>query len=142
MVDALTECWRVLEPGGILVDLRPVHSNPALEILVGEAAYVSGRIQDADGEPDDIAAHEAMAEVVRRGCFALEKQETFEYGDYWESLEGMLAYAADRWRDFVFIPPAVIQSARRTIDGQISPYRIRIRRTMHIAVYCKREPIE
>ena len=82
----------MLEPDGILVDLRPIHSNPALEILVGEEQYMPGHLLDEDGEPDDIASHEAVAEVVRRGYFALEKKENFKYADYWESLDEMLDY--------------------------------------------------
>ena len=74
MVHALLECWRVLETDGILIDLRPFHSNPALEVITVEGIFVPGNVDDSGGAPDDIAADEAIAEMVRRGYFTLTMQ--------------------------------------------------------------------
>ncbi len=139
MVHALLESWRVLAPGGALVDLRPYHANPVLEVLIAGRTYAPGRVDDSGGQADDIAADRAIAEVVRRGCFTQRQKSTFHYADYWESLDGLLAYAEEKWRDFACIPPFVEQAARRCIASG-APYRIRVRRPLHLSVYQKQGP--
>lgn len=138
MVDALKECWRVLEQDGILIDLRPFYSNPPLEILVGQEHYIPGNIDDEGGVADDIAADEAMAEVVRQGCFALEARDSFRYGYYWDSLDGMLDFVDEYWQNDACVPPPVIAAARLCISVSGDSYQVRIGRLMHIAVYRKR----
>ena len=142
MVDALLECWRVLEPGGTLIDLRPFHSQPAIEIITTDGTFIPGRIDDSGGAPDDIAADEAMAEVVRRGLFTLSKRDSFEFATYWDTLDGLLEYAEERWRGDACIPPFVEASARRCVAGINEPYKIRRRREIHIAVYEKQVDYE
>ena len=140
MVHALQECWRVLEPEGLLIDLRPFHSNPELEVITADRIFVPGHVDDRGGAPDDIAADEAIAEVVRRGLFTLTKQDLFKYADYWDTLEGLLEHADERWRDFACIPPFVVEGARRCIASSGPHYQIRVRRKVHIAVYRKQAP--
>lgn len=120
---------------GLLVDLRPVHSNPALEILTAAGVTVAGHIDDAGGAPDDHAADRAIAAVVDRGCFTLTEQDAFEFANYWDTLAGVVQYADERWRDFATIPAPVVKRAQREIARARQPYRIRIRRRIHIAVY-------
>ena len=36
MVHALREAWRVLVPGGCLIDLRPLAKDPPLEVIVDD----------------------------------------------------------------------------------------------------------
>jgi len=140
MVHALLECWRVLEPDGILIDLRPFHSNPALEVITADGIFVPGNVDDSGGAPDDIAADEAIAEMVRRGYFTLTMQDSFKFADYWDTLDGLLEHADERWRDHACIPPFVAEAARRCVAEAGSQYQIRVSREMHIAVYQKRLP--
>jgi hypothetical protein len=141
MVHALLECWRVLETDGILIDLRPFHSNPALEVITADEVFVPGHIDDSGGAADDIAADEAMTEVVGRGQFTLIMQDSFKFADYWDTLEGLLEHADERWRDHACIPPFVVEAARRCVAVAGSQYQIRVSREMHIAVYRKQAPV-
>jgi hypothetical protein len=135
MVHALEECRRVLVPDGLLVDLRPIFSRPAIEVICGNTVYIPGRVDDEGAIADDMAAHEAMAEAVRRGYFSPVAENSFTYADYWDTLDELLAYAAERWADFACISPFVEQAARRCIAAAPGACRIRVRRTMHLAVY-------
>jgi hypothetical protein len=137
MVDALLESWRVLVADGIMIDLRPYHTKPALEIITAEDTFVPGYIDDSGGVADDIASDNAIAEVVRQGRFVRVLQDSFKFANYWDTLDGLLEYADDRWRGFACVPPFVVEAARLCIASAPSNYQVRIRRTMHIAVYKK-----
>jgi len=139
MVHALLESWRVLGVDGSLLDMRPVHSNPAIEVLGGDGRFVAGHAVDNAGGADDRAANYAVEELVRRGLFALQLQKRFKFASYWDSLEGLLGYAEEKWRETKQIPPDVLERARRRIEGIDGRYRICIRSTIHLAVYQKRE---
>ena len=135
MVHALLECWRVLEPEGVLIDLRPFHSKPALEIITADGIFVPGHVDDSGCVADDIASSEAIAAMVRQGYFALQKQDSFQFANYWDTLDGLLEHADEKWRDFACIPPSVVAGAWRCIAGANGRYRVRTYREMHIAVY-------
>ena len=138
MVHALLESWRVLALEGKLIDLRPVHSNPAVEVITAGSHFVPGHLDDEADAAEDMAADEAMVEVVRRGYFAPQMQDTFKFAVYWDTLEDLLEYADRKWRD-TMLPADVREQARRHIAGIDGRYRICIRDTMHIAVYRKQE---
>ena len=144
MVDALLESWRVLQPDGLMVDLRPYHSNPALEIMatggcLADDIFVPGHIDDSGGTPDDVASDEAIDEVVRQGYFIPMTQDSFKFANYWDTLDDLLAYADEKWRDFACIPPFVVEAARLCIASVGPHYRVRTRRNVHIAIYRKQK---
>ena len=97
MVHPLLECWRVLEADGLLIDLRPPHSDPALEVITADGTFVPGYVDHSEEEADDIAADEAIVEVLNRGYFILQTQDSFIFSTYWETLDGLLEYADERW---------------------------------------------
>ena len=140
MVHALLECWRVLGRDGNLIDLRPVHSNPPIEVIAGASRFVAGHLCDEVEAADDVAANEAVDEVVRRGYFAPQMRDTFEFASYGNTLEGLQAYADRKWRDTKQLMPEVVDNARRHIADMDGCYRICIRNTIHIAVYRKQIP--
>ena len=141
MVHALRECWRVTRAGATLVDLRPVHSNPVVEVLGAGEVAAPGRIVDEGGAADDAAANRALAEMVRRRYFSPRKQDFFHFNYYWETLEDLLAYADERWRDCAYVPSGVARRARRAVAAAGGERcRIRIRRKIRLAVYRRRPP--
>lgn len=73
MVHALEEAWRVLKPGGVLIDLRPamVHRNVGIIDARGfRKLGVMGERFD-----DDIVANRAVASVLRRGLFRRSRRD-------------------------------------------------------------------
>lgn len=138
MVHALLECWRALTPGGYLIDLRPYSANPAIELVreSGET-IVPGHINDESGIPLDLVADKAIAEVLRRGLFSLERETAFKFNYYWPALEGMVEYVTVRWADFAFIPTAVLDDARQIVADLNGRYRVRISNDMYGRTYQK-----
>lgn len=139
MVHALLECWRVLARDGRLIDVRPIHSNPAIEVVTGDGRIVVGRLIDEAERIDDEAANGAMAEVVRQGFFTPEIEDSFYSASYWETLDGLLAYADRKWSDTKVLAPEVVVQARRQVAGRDGDYRICVRNKIQIRVYNKRE---
>ena len=139
MVDALLEIWRVLGPEGNLIDLRPVHSNPPLELITNGSRHVLGHVIDEKGMLDDRASNDAMAEVVQRGYFVPQMQETFSFAVYWDTLDGMLAYSDKKWRNNKHLPPEILEQTRRHISNTDGRYRLCIPSTLHLAVYRRQE---
>lgn len=141
MVDALLECWRVLGREGILIDLRPLHGDRAIELLTAVTPFIPGCVADITGAADDAACALAVDKVTKRGYFAEQMQDTFEFAVYWDSLEGFSAYAEAKWVEKRRLEPKVVERVRQHIAGTARAYRIRIRYTMHLAVYRKLEPV-
>jgi hypothetical protein len=137
MVHALQECRRVLKGGGSLIDLRPFYSQPAIEIITTDGIYVPGHVDDTGGATADITADEAITEVIRSGLFTLRKRASFNISDFWDTLDGLLEHAEEKWGENACIPPFVVAAARRCTVEKEGPYKIRIGKEMHIAVYTK-----
>jgi len=137
MVHALLESWRILRQEGVLIDLRPLHSDRAIELLVDDGRFVPGMVKDMTGGADDVACAKAMDRVVGSGHFILQGQESFEFNVYWNNLAEFSAYAEEKWLAKRRLSPEVLELAERTIAETGSSYRIRIRYTMHLATYQK-----
>jgi hypothetical protein len=105
--------------------------------LAGEEQYIPGHIDDSGGAADDIAADVAMAEAVRQGYFTLDTRDSFYYGYYWDSLDGMLEYAEEHWENDACVPPAVIAAARLCVARVRDSYQVRVPRLMVLAIYRK-----
>lgn len=89
MVDALRECWRLLEPGGTLLDLRPIGATTPVERFGPDGA---SRIGELDGSPawrEDGAARRALDQVVADGLYCLAESVTFELNIYWHRPEDL-----------------------------------------------------
>ena len=139
MVHALLESWRVLQQEGILIDLRPLHDNRAVEIMTVDSRFVPGYVADLTGAADDAACLKAVDQVVHDGYFSLQRKEAFEYTVYWDNLEEFSAFAEEKWFAKRRLSPDVVERAQRHIAETGGSYRIRIRYRMHLAVYQKQE---
>lgn len=138
MVHALLECWRTLEVGGALIDLRPLVSKPAIEIITTKRIFQPGSINDEVGKPDDDAADSAVSEVVQQGYFSLETQRAFKFNLYFDNLEEMIIYINEKWSQFAYIPSLVLERSRQQVAGINGPYQIRIQEQMQLGMYKKR----
>ena len=141
MVHALEESWRVLAPGGQLVDIRPLTSNPPLEVIFNEEISIAGQVDDSVDTPSDIAANEAVKEVVNRGIFLKQQEERFEFAYYWDKLEDMEVYIEDQWSDWVNLPQEVSGKARRLTKDFDGNVRYRVQVDMLISRYKKQTEV-
>jgi hypothetical protein len=134
MVHALLETWRVLRPGGKLVDLRPFADRWPVEVVVDGKDALAGRYDDSDKAADDAAADAAVVEILGQGWFNKESAESFELAYYWNSAEGLKTFLEDNWTGVGTIPEEVFSRIDR-LENERS--EVRIRRSMHIASYWK-----
>lgn len=114
MVDALTEVHRTLIPGAPLLDVRPFLPFAPLELARAARITVLGRLEEAEFDPGDSAADEALAEVFRRGLFSLESTDSFWYANYWDSVAELREYLKD-WTDVARLPRRLAGEARRAL---------------------------
>ncbi len=76
MVHALRQAWRVLKADGILIDLRPGPVHRRVRIRGAGHSPVIGTMRERF--EDDYAADRAVAEVVRRGFFKIQRRVRFQ----------------------------------------------------------------
>jgi len=102
MVHALDEIRRVLVPGGILVDIRPLSDRWPIEVASTRGIKETGRVDDLL-EPlnADRASNEAMKEVESRGWFKREQEELFPFFYSWDTPSEMEEFVSDDWSDFI-----------------------------------------
>jgi hypothetical protein len=140
MVHALREIWRVLIPGGNLIDVRPRPTNWPLEVVAPGQILLAGRVDNAPFVPDDSAAEKSMEQTVHEGLFSIDHQATFDCASYWNALEDMLTYYEETENPSLTIPDAVLAAARAFTAASNQQSRVRIRAGMHLARYQKIGP--
>ena len=86
MVAALRECWRVLSPGGLLLDLRPIAGAFPVERITPDGVTRIGAIDGSRGLPEDLASDRALAIVVSERRFVHEQTMRFDLYSLWESV--------------------------------------------------------
>src|SRR3990172_4359403 len=126
MVHALSEVWRTLVPGGVLLDIRPYLPFRPLELVTAPEARVLGRLDQADFDQGDPAADEAVAEVMRRDLFMLQETGWFYYSSYWDSVVEMREYLRD-WDDVARLPRRLAGAARSALRQAGPAARLRLK---------------
>jgi hypothetical protein len=137
MVHALEECRRVLQPGGVLVDLRPYDGVWPLEVVAGTSSRRVGALDFSQDSPDDAAADAAIDEAVRVGWFQRERTARFKFGWYWDSLAALEKYIAERTVKIYWNPASTHEAAAAALATAKPGARLRIRRGMLIGRYLR-----
>ena len=102
MVHALEEIRRVLVPGGILIDIRPLADRWPVEVGSTGSFKQTGRVTDLPVQVDgDVAANQAMREAAARGWFEREQEALFPLLYSWDTPSEMEEFIAEDWADFV-----------------------------------------
>src|SRR5262245_52842783 len=137
MVHALQEIWRVLVPGGHLIDLRPRAANWPLEVVADSQGALAGRVDNAPFVPDDNAAEGAIQRAVGEGLFLRENQVAFDCASYWDTVDDMLAYQAELDRPSFTVPDDVLAKAREFTASDNQLVKVRVGLRMDLVKYRK-----
>ena len=129
MVHALEEVWRTLTPGGIVLDVRPYLPFGPLELVDQGGVEVLGRLDEAEFDPGDPAADDALAEVMRRGLYSLTQTGSFHYASYWDSVGDMRDYLRD-WCDVARLPRRLAGEAHKALRRSRPSGRLRLQTYM------------
>lgn len=139
MVHALKEIHRVLEPGGILIDLRPVEENWHIEVYSSGGVQIAGRLSDMPiGVADDKAAFKAMTEAESLGWFSKQKDGNFGFFYYWDTPSEMKEYIDEEWEDFEKMDEELYRKTSSLWASANADARVRVRIKMWIASWIKR----
>ena len=93
MVDALQEVCRVVVPGGIVVDLRPISARYRLEVVTDTVATAVAEIEAYEARDDDNAADAAVEHAVSQGWLLQGGGVQFDFEFYWDTVVEMRAFA-------------------------------------------------
>jgi hypothetical protein len=129
MVDALRRAHRYLAPGGSLIDLHPSAMPPAVEIGLADV----GGVDSPDASRRHAAADAALAAVAADGLFAVQREISFDFYTYGDSIEELRDYVADEWRDSR-IAADVVARARAALECAPGG-TVRLRERVHAARY-------
>ena len=91
MVHALENIHRLLGPGGRLIDIHPFAEAPTIEIHQGERMTFS-EPAPAYALEDIERAEKALANVIGRGLFIVERADMFDFRTYAASVAELVAY--------------------------------------------------
>jgi hypothetical protein len=91
MVHALEEIHRLLNPGGLLVDIHPVPELTLIRVYDHGEILLEERLVDTDDE-DVFRAERALSEVADRGLFVVDKSDEFDFQTYASSVGELRAY--------------------------------------------------
>src|SRR6202521_131089 len=93
MVDALREACRVVVPGGIVVDLRPMSARYRLEVVTDAVATAVAEIEAYEAQDDDNAADAAVRHAVSQGWLLPGGGIQFDFEFYWDTVVEMKQFA-------------------------------------------------
>jgi len=116
MVHALTEVWRALVPGAVLLDIRPYLPFGPLELVEREHIRFLGRLEEVQFDSDGASADQAISEVLRQGLFALDRADSFYYSGYWNSVRDLREYLRE-WEDYARLPRHLAGEARKGLKA-------------------------
>jgi hypothetical protein len=139
MVHALREAWRVLKPGGILIDLRPISVDVPLLILTNAGWKPAGCPSQRPDRVHDLAANRAIRNVIREGRFSKVKQVYFVTNYYWNNMEELQADVDESWKDDIIVTEEIWQEAHRLFKLGRNQRRILFPIHRKLTTYLKEE---
>ena len=135
MVDALQEACRVVVPGGMVVDLRPMSARYRLEVVTASVAAAVAEIEAYEAQDDDNAADAAVEQVVSSGWLLPGGTVQFDFEFYWDTVADMKAFAeTSRRMRRARLDYAAVEGQRRAAEPAA---RFRCHRPMLLNVYRK-----
>ena len=140
MVHALDEIKRVLVPGGVLIDLRPLADHWRVEVVSLREVKRTGHVTDLPEQTNgDVASHEAMQAVEKHGWFQREQEELFPFIYAWDTPSEMEEFVGDDWKDFIELDEDTKRATRSAWAVADADSQVRIRMNVLIARWKKME---
>ena len=134
MVHALGEIYRVLAPGGVLIDLRPIADRWSNEVFSARETRETGHVTDLPlGLEDDNAANEAMRNAESKGWFTRENETFFPLHYVWDTASDMEKWVDEEWTNFIGLGDEARRATRSAWALGDADTQVRIRVKMLIA---------
>ena len=134
MVHALGEIYRVLAPGGVLIDLRPIADRWSIEVFSARETRETGHVTDLPlGLEDDNAANQAMRNAESSGWFTRENETFFPLHYVWDSASDMEKWIDEEWTNFIGLGDEARLATRSAWALGDADAQVRVRAKMLIA---------
>ena len=117
MVHALEQVHFLLKPDGVLIDIHPIGEPPPIEVRIGEEIHTVGWVREADDYCEYVAATNALETAVSRNLYTWQKQGTFTYTVYTDTILDLCNHLAETWTDAIVDEDVI----RRTQDLMQTP---------------------
>jgi len=104
MVHALEEIHRLLRLDGVLIDIHPYPQPPIIQVLKEKEVVFAQPKRDIEDENEDVLkADLALAEIVDRRIFEVERYEDFDFFSYAPSVPELRDFW-DRYNEYESTP--------------------------------------
>ena len=128
MVHALEIIHQLLQPNGVLIDLRPKGIPAEFWGHKGSQSQLLGHIQETDDFIEYRQAAWVMEQAIDKKWFHLQSSGEYEFIIHADSFEGLKSYLKIEWTDAVI--PAQIES-----NGvKMKAGRITLRDFIHLGI--------
>jgi hypothetical protein len=128
MVHALEIIRDLLQPNGVLIDLRPKGIPAELSLQKAGSSVLIGRIEETDDFVEYRQAAWAMEQAIDKGWFRLRSSAEYDFTIHAGSLEELKDYLAREWTD------AVIRPELETKAKAVEIERVTLRDFIHLGV--------
>lgn len=133
MVHALGEIHRVLQPGGILVDLRPIADHWPIEVFSNTGNEVVCRLVDLPNAlAADAACEVALHKAIVNGWFISEKVTNFDFLYVWDTPDELKTYLDEEWDEETELPTMDYERLKKSFKGCTGKARVGIRLNMQL----------
>ena len=139
MASAVAEAWRVLRPGGLLVDIHPTDERAMLEVWWARYANLDdftrspvnleavqrvpvGWLDHDNSLADFTAATDALAAALENG-FRLARSITFDYQYFFDSLDELNDYLEDN-EEHARPSAELLEQALLTMQKAVTPPKV------------------
>jgi len=96
MVHALEAIRRLLRPGGRLIDIHPAPTAWVVEVhQERRLLFAAPSRDDGDYDADVLQAEDALAQIVRRGLFVIERSGKYDIRVYASSVAELRKYMTE-----------------------------------------------
>ncbi len=134
MVHALSEIRRVLVPGGVLIDLRPISDHWRIEVCSARMTKETGSVNDLPlGLADDNAATQAMSTAESNKWFQRESESFFPIHYVWDTASEMETWIDEEWENFIGLDEETRRATRSAWALSDADSQVRVKMKMLIA---------
>ncbi len=141
MVHAVKEIHRVLAPGGILLDVRPLGDRWRVEVVSSREIKPTGAVTDLPLQTEgDRSANESMEQARDNQLFDREQEELFPYHYSWDTPGELEQFIAEDWQEFIELDEQTKRDTRSAWAVGDADTRVRIKMNVLISRWRKKNP--